>query len=260
MIKALFFDIDGTLVSFESHKIPASTVQAIKQAKALGVKVFISTGRPRAFINGLEDIENFIDGYITNNGAYINHGDKEIHSNPISRADTQILMNYAKEFSFPTIVMGKHDFGIYNYKEIVKTVFYGGLRIRIDLNRKDVEEVLKDDVFQITMFLSPKEEEMLMNKVTHCNSGRWCDDFTDITDKNADKGKALIKMAEYFNIDLSQTMSFGDGGNDIPIIKTAGIGVAMGNANENVKAVSDFVTTTVDNDGIFNALKHFGVI
>ena len=103
------------------------------------------------------------------------------------------------------------------------------------------KEVLKDDVFQITMFLSPNEEETLMKKVSHCNSGRWCDDFTDITDKNADKGKALIKMAEYFNIDLSQTMSFGDGGNDIPIIKTAGIGVAMGNAQQAVKDVADYI-------------------
>ena len=68
-IKALFFDIDGTLVSFKSHRIPQSTVDALEQAKKNGVKVYISTGRPKQIINNLGQIEHLIDGYITANGA-----------------------------------------------------------------------------------------------------------------------------------------------------------------------------------------------
>ena len=72
-IKALFFDIDGTLVSFKSHRIPQSTVDALEQAKKNGVEVYISTGRPKQIINNLGQIEHLIDGYITANGARCKH-------------------------------------------------------------------------------------------------------------------------------------------------------------------------------------------
>ena len=65
---ALFFDIDGTLVSFNTHQIPASTVFALTQAKANGHKVYIATGRPITIIHNLGAIEHLIDGYITTNG------------------------------------------------------------------------------------------------------------------------------------------------------------------------------------------------
>ena len=70
MIKALFFDIDGTLVSFNTHKIPDSTIQAIEQAKEKGIQVYISTGQPFSLINNIDEISHLIDGYITVNGAY----------------------------------------------------------------------------------------------------------------------------------------------------------------------------------------------
>jgi len=260
MIKALFFDIDGTLVSFSDHKIPLSTITAIKAAKAKGVKIFIATGRPRAFINNLEEIEDCIDGYITNNGAHILCYDKEIYSNPISKQDVEILTKNAEKFNYPAIIMGKTHFGFFNYKEIVNTIFYGGLGISMDKNRKPIKEILQNEVYQITVFLSEQEEEMLLKQTSHCISGRWTQYFTDITDKNADKGKALVKVAEYLNIDINDTMAFGDGGNDIPVLIQAGIGVAMGNAKGEVKANANFVTSSVDSNGIFNALKHFNVI
>ena len=68
-IKALFFDIDGTLVSFQTHRIPQSTVEALEKAKLNGVKIYISTGRPIILITNLGQIEHLIDGYITTNGT-----------------------------------------------------------------------------------------------------------------------------------------------------------------------------------------------
>ena len=70
MIKALFFDIDGTLVSFNTHQIPQSAIQAITRAKEKGIKIYISTGRPLSLINNIDSIKHLIDGYITTNGAY----------------------------------------------------------------------------------------------------------------------------------------------------------------------------------------------
>ena len=70
MTKALFFDIDGTLVSFETHRIPSSTIEALEAARAKGLKIFIATGRPKAIINNLSELQdrNLIDGYITRTG------------------------------------------------------------------------------------------------------------------------------------------------------------------------------------------------
>ena len=55
-------------------------------------------------------------------------------------------------------------------------------------------------------------------------------------------------------------MAFGDGGNDITMLQHVAVGVAMGNANPEVKEIADYITDDVDSDGIWNALKHFGVI
>ena len=69
-----------------------------------------------------------------------------------------------------------------------------------------------------------------------------------------------MTMAGRLGLDASETMAFGDGGNDKTIIAAAGVGIAMGNATDEVKAVADYVTTSVDDDGIRNALKHFNII
>ena len=93
-----------------------------------------------------------------------------------------------------------------------------------------------------------------------CTSGRWTPQFTDITCSKADKGKGLAAMARHLGFDIHDTMAFGDGGNDTPILRAAGIGVAMGNGCDEAKENADFVTDGVDEDGVRNALYHFGVI
>ena len=89
MIKALFFDIDGTLVSFKTHQIPVSTIEALEAAKAKGIQIFISTGRPRIIINNLAALQErkLIDGYITMNGAYCFVDDTVIYKSPIPAAE-----------------------------------------------------------------------------------------------------------------------------------------------------------------------------
>ena len=91
----------------------------------------------------------------------------------------------------------------------------------------------------------------------HCVSGRWHPEFTDITAREADKGKGIQAIARYKGFDPARTIAFGDGGNDLSMILQAGIGVAMGNATPQLKQHADYITTSVDDDGILNALKHF---
>ena len=84
--------------------------------------------------------------------------------------------------------------------------------------------------------------------------------FVDVTAKGNTKRNGIDQIIRHFGIKLEETMAFGDGGNDISMLRHAGIGVAMGNANNDVKAASNYTTTSVDEDGIANALKYFGIV
>lgn len=101
MTKALFFDIDGTLVSFETHMIPQSTVDALTEAKARGVEIYISTGRPYPIINNIGQISHLIDGYITTNGAYCFIGDEVISCDPIPDGDVALVLEKSMRMGFP---------------------------------------------------------------------------------------------------------------------------------------------------------------
>ena len=99
MTKALFFDIDGTLVSFETHRIPTSTIKALEEAHAKGNKIFIATGRPKAIINNLSELQdrNLIDGYITMNGAYCFVGNEVIYKSDIPHDEVEAMATFCEK-------------------------------------------------------------------------------------------------------------------------------------------------------------------
>ncbi len=260
MIKALFFDIDGTLVSFKTHTIPQSTIDALIKAKEKGVKIFISTGRPLPFINNLQDINNLIDGYMTTNGGFCFIGDKVVSQTPIPKEDVYKIIEFARIMDFSCVVVGEKDIAIYNYKEIVDEIFHRMLNVDYDFSKNSIEDVLQQNILQITPFITQTQEEEIMPILKGCFSARWYPLFTDITASNVNKGNALIEMANYENIDIDETMALGDGGNDISIVQKAGVGVAMGNAGEELKKFANFITSSVDEDGVMKALKHYNVI
>lgn len=257
MIKALFFDIDGTLVSFQTHQIPDSAVRAIEQAKERGIQVYISTGRPFALINNLGAISHLIDGYITVNGAYCFIGGQVISCSPIPREDVQTLIRLADKMHFACMVVGEKDLAMYNSNEKSDFIFRQMLNVH-DLKEVDSLDFLEgQEVLQLTPVISEAEEQAILPQLPHCSASRWYPDFADITAQDTDKGKGLRAVMAYRGLKREETMAFGDGGNDIPILREAGIGVAMGNANESLKAVADYVTSSVDEDGISKALKHW---
>lgn len=263
MIKALFFDIDGTLVSFQTHQIPVSTVSAIAEAKARGVQIFISTGRPKVIINNLQALEErgLIDGFITMNGGYCFAGDTLISKHPLSRQSAQTILRYAADRQIPNIVVGEHDIAICDTAPIFEDLFYGQLGVGIRFQElSGIDEVLDKDIYQLTTFVDEAQEAQLAPLIPDCEIGRWHPAFVDISGKGCTKQKGIDEIIQNFGIQLEETMAFGDGGNDIPMLRHAAIGVAMGNALDSVKTIADYVTDTVDNDGIAKALRHFGVI
>ena len=105
----MFFHIDGTLVSFATHAIIPSAVEALTAAKAKGIDIYISTGRPYSLINNIDEIRHLIDGYICTNGAYNFIGGRVISCSPIAPADVAEVLHQAEELNFATMVVGEKD-------------------------------------------------------------------------------------------------------------------------------------------------------
>lgn len=252
MIKALFFDIDGTLVSFNTHRIPQSAIDALTEAKAEGIKVYISTGRPLPFINNLGQIEHLIDGYITTTGALCIVGKDRFNCHEIDKASVKKIIDAADRWNKSAVVVGAEHIAVVNDSEALTEQFRKGLNLDFDFS--PLEVVMREPILQVSPFFDETQEKEIMKGLPDCVSSRWHPAFTDITNIEADKGKALIAMAAHEGFKVEETMAFGDGGNDIPIIRQAGIGVAMGNARDEVKEAADYVTTSVDEDGVRNAL------
>lgn len=258
MIKAVFFDIDGTLVSFNTHRMPGSAVKSIRLLREKGIKVFIATGRHLAFINNLGDSE--FDGYITLNGGYCYAGkEKTIYKHGIPKEDMESLLRYFKNTEeFPCVFVQERD-AFMNFRNEVTEEVFKLLNFPVPPLASN-EGALEKEVYQLVAFFEKEQKEQIMAVLPHCEATSWHPAFSDIVPAGSDKSVGMDKVIEYFGIALEETMAFGDGGNDIPMLRHAHIGIAMGNAREEVKQAADYVTASVDEDGISKALKHFGLI
>ncbi len=262
MIKALFFDIDGTLVSFKTHLIPTSTIEALEAAKAKGIQIFIATGRPRVIINNLAPLQDrkLIDGYITMNGAYCFVDDTVIYKSPIPTTEVDILTKFCHERNIPCILVGEHDICANQPGEIVTEIFNNQLKTDPIEPQPYTNNHSNKEFYQLTPFINAEEEQMIVPFLPNCEMRRWHPAFVDVTAKGNTKQHGIDEIIRHFGIRLEETMAFGDGGNDISMLRHAGIGVAMGNAKDDVKVIADYVTASVDDNGIADALKHFGIL
>jgi len=257
-IKAVFFDIDGTLLSFKTHEVPASTEEAIAQLQAQGIKTILSTGRS---INSIDHVKylNF-DGYITFNGGYcVTKEGAILLKKAIDPQDIQAILYYAQQQPLSFSFMSEKEITIHDVTPEIAGM-YAHLNLPVpklvDINNVDIHSIL-----QTNIFLGPEEEEEFMKKVMpNSVASRWTPLFADVNPLGQSKKVGINVFCDYFGIDIAETMAFGDGGNDITMLQHVQLGIAMGNANPEVKEIADFITDDVDNDGIWNALKHFKVL
>ncbi len=254
MIKAIFFDIDGTLVSFETHSIPQSTIETLARLRQSGIKLFIATGRQFGLINNLQGIE--FDGYVTINGAITLVGGQIIDKHPIAKDQIEAACEYIdKKKSFPCTFVMADRIAINYINEDVEA-----LRKQINFPHiplDDLRTLNDEDVYQMISFFKEDIEADVMSHLKDCSSARWSPIFTDIIASGVSKVCGIEAVCRHFDIRQDEVMAIGDGGNDIEMIQWAGVGVAMGNATDNVKKAADFVTTSVDDDGIFNAANRY---
>lgn len=221
------------------------------------MKVWIATGRPLPFINNLGDLE--YDGVISATGAHCQTKDGEvIFSKPVDKADIRRMIEHQHKTGMAVAYAGNRqaimtapDGIMENAKEIFQL---------LDIPLPELhepEEALHFDVMEVIAFFTSEEAPYMMNNVLKgCSDARWHPDFVDCVTKGSNKASAIDKVIAHYGIDISETMAFGDGGNDIPMLQHAAIGVAMGNASDEVKQYADVVTSSVDEDGIARILQN----
>lgn len=254
--KAVFLDIDGTLVSFKTHRIPESAIEAIHRVRQRGVKVFIATGRPLPFINNLDHLE--YDGIMSVNGACcMEASGKVFYKHPVPPQDISRLVADAKDHPMPIIFTGNERAISVNaacQRSIYEKVF-SLLAIPLPQEILDIEEVRQMDVLQVVSFFPFEQEERIQRDVLpNCEITRWHPAFVDCVARGVNKASGIDEFCRHYGFDISQTIAFGDGGNDIEMLRHAGVGVAMGNASEEVKEAADVVADSVDDDGVAKML------
>lgn len=258
MAKAIFLDIDGTLLSFETHSVPCSTIKVLKEAGSLGYKIIIATGRASKNIQEIAEVP--YDAVIALNGSECVLRDGTIVSQKqISSADFLKALALSEKFHFPMAL------------ELNEGVFVNRLNSTVIDAAKIVEHPVpsivdlkgyfeKHTCCQFCFYLDADTEKVVMSQLPNFSASRWHPYFADINVKGVNKATGMEDFAAYFDLDLSQSLAFGDGGNDIPMLRRAGIGIAMGNASMAVKSVAKYVTGAVDDNGIEKALRNLNIL
>lgn len=256
MVKAVFFDVDGTLVSFRDHIMSEESVRTLDALKRKGIKVFIASGRPKIFMNNLRDYP--FDGYICMNGALVYVGDKVLFHHPADSDDIKTVARIAGEHDIPCAVYFRDGVKMNRHTDLTLEIFR---ELAIDPPAESDISVIEEDIYQYNLFLDEKKEaEILTPYLKNMVSTRWHPAFIDLIPKSLSKAEGIAKVIDHYGITREETMAFGDGGNDIEMLEYAGVGIAMDNASDIVKSYSDYVTLSVDDEGVTAALRHFGLL
>jgi len=258
MIRAIFLDVDGTLVSFRTHEVPASAREALLEAHRRGVRLFIATGRTVSNLAPVAGIP--YDGVVSLNGARcVDRDGRVVSVHPIPQADFDRVAELAAELDFPIVL--ELDEGLFVDRV---TPEVEGLARMVALPVPAVTDIRRrfaeSDCCQLCLFFDEQTERRVIAEVPTLVAARWHPTFADVNVRDVDKATGMAEFAAHYGFAPEETMAFGDGGNDVPMLRAAGIGVAMGGSCAAALAAADYVTSEVEQDGIRRALEHFGVI
>ncbi|RWZ60758.1 Cof-type HAD-IIB family hydrolase [Halobacillus fulvus] len=254
--KIAFFDIDGTLLNHQKE-LPKETVQAIQDLKEAGVYCAIATGRAPFMYEWIRD-ELGIDSFISFNGQYVVLEGKEIYTNPLSREHLKALHLEAEEREHPMVFMDHEGMkattpGHSYIHDSLGTLFFGHPPV-------DASYYEKRDIYQSLLFCEGDEIDYYRKKHEEFDYIRWHPYSCDVLPSGGSKAEGIKKMIEAVGLTIEDAYAFGDGLNDIEMIREVGTGVAMGNAVPQTKSVSDYVTDDVDQGGLVKAIYEIGLL
>lgn len=256
MIHTIFFDIDGTLVSHAQHAVPASTRSALDKLSKKGIKRVVATGRHILELAALPVRDIDFDGYITLNGQLCLDGQRNVISvNGITGSDKKHIVQMFAEKTIPVMLVEKEAMYL-NFVDRHVEAAQRAISTRIP----DVREYTGNDIYQAVVYLEKGKECAIADRLPGCKITRWNDYAVDVIPRLGGKASGIKKYLAVNQIRREETAAFGDGENDIEMLKFVQVGIAMGNADDLVKENADFVAAGVDDDGIEKALIQLGVI
>ncbi|WP_192458549.1 sugar-phosphatase [Musicola keenii] len=265
-IKLIAIDMDGTLLTPQNQISPA-VKHAITAAREKGVYVALATGRPFIGVKRyLSELALRQDGHycITNNGALVQ---RTLNGDCI--AQTTLSFNDYLYFEAMSRELNIHfhaldfDYVYTANKDISAYTVYESHLTGMPLKYRAVEEMNPGLRFPKVMMIDEPERldaaiaripQQAFERYTIMKSAAY---YLEILDKRVNKGEGVKMLAEHLNLNRDEVMTLGDQENDLAMIEYAGLGVAMGNAIESVKAASQFVTRSNSEDGVAYAIEKF---
>ena len=260
-IKIVFFDIDETLyVKFKDH-LPESVAPALRQLKANGIIPAIATGRapcslPQKIYQLIDDIG--IDLFVTMNGQYVSYQGKVIEKHPIPTEKIAQVVEFFDRHQIEYAFVSQDDVYVSN----PTPEMHRALDPILTGYHVDKNYYLHHEVFQILPFYRAEQDELVEKSgiLDSLRVVRWDEDSVDLFDAEGSKARGIQAVLRHLNLDMQNIMAFGDGLNDLEMMHNVGVGVAMGNGHDDLKAVANFVTDHIEEDGIANFLKKAGLI
>ena len=277
-IKAVFLDIDGTLLT-DKRSVSQSTIQVINTLKKKGIIVGLATGRgPRFVLQYMASLS--LDLAIVYNGQYIISREQTLFDNPLSPDAIEGLVNYAQknklDLSFGTAA-GVSGSGIMNagsgqlgYRisrmvpdalvDAIIFIFNRLVRWVRPQKKNEWSSLFQQPIYQMMMIVSEAETKKLAAEFPQLSITRSSPYSVDIISQGMSKLKGIEKAGDHYGFTTDQVMAFGDSTNDVEMLAGVRYSVAMGNGSKKVKDVASYVTASNNEDGIYQAALHFGLM
>lgn len=255
--KYIFLDLDGTILDHNNGGASTSTLEAIKLLHENGHEVFIATGRPPCLFYGI-DKELNIPSYIAANGRIAVLNGKVIFKDPIDPKLVHDFTAKMEELGFDVGYESFDDYFVQSKKTELPDKFSEAFRLDYPEIKKDKYQ--NEDIYQMILYTKKDGLRKAHSHFPHVHYSYSNPYGIDVTDHDGLKDVGIKAVVEYLGIRLEDCIAVGDGFNDISMLQYVGLGIAMGNAHDEVKEYADMVTDSIDNDGLFKAFKKIGLI
>lgn len=261
MSKMIFFDIDGTIWD-ERMVIPPSTKRAFAELKKNGHRTFLCSGRARGNIRSRELFDLGVDGVIAACGNHVEMNGEILHENLLAPELVEKVIRLLQECHMPVVLEGpqyhwidekgfeEDPYVAYILKEMGETALpLKGYSRDIRINKFSADILPDTDYARIR-----RELEGELTFLEHEGN------VVEFVPKGTSKATGISWLCEHFGVPRADTYAVGDSVNDLDMLEFVGHGIAMGNASHAAREAAEYVTADIHEDGIYKAMRHYGLI